>query len=57
MRGGASVTGILLAPRRAVSLSSSTVTGEILSGGSGINNSQADKKDNFHNLIFCIDRL
>jgi uncharacterized repeat protein (TIGR02543 family) len=36
MSGGASVTGILLAPQRAIALSSSTVTGEIISGGSGI---------------------
>jgi hypothetical protein len=36
MSGGASVPGILLAPQRAISLSSSTVTGEIVSGGSGI---------------------
>jgi uncharacterized repeat protein (TIGR01451 family) len=36
MSGGSSVTGILLAPQRGVALSSSTVTGEIISGGSGI---------------------
>jgi len=36
MSGGASVAGILLAPRRGVSLSNSTVTGEVISGGSGI---------------------
>ncbi|OGP93389.1 MAG: hypothetical protein A2157_17995 [Deltaproteobacteria bacterium RBG_16_47_11] len=36
MSGGASVTGILLAPQRGIALSSSTVTGEIISGGSGI---------------------
>ncbi len=36
MSGGASVVGIVLAPQRAVALSSSTVTGEIISGGSGI---------------------
>ena len=36
MSGGASVAGILLAPQRGMALSSSTVTGEIISGGSGI---------------------
>jgi hypothetical protein len=34
--GGASVTGILLAPQRVIALDSSTVTGEILSGGISI---------------------
>jgi hypothetical protein len=33
LTGGASVTGILLAPQRVVALDCSTVTGEILSGG------------------------
>lgn len=36
MSGGASVAGILLAPQRGISLSNSIVTGEIISGGSGI---------------------
>lgn len=36
MSGGASVVGILLAPQRGISVSSSTVTGQIISGGSGI---------------------
>jgi len=36
MSGGASVSGILLAPQRGIALSSSVVTGEIISGGSGI---------------------
>jgi uncharacterized repeat protein (TIGR02543 family) len=36
MSGGSSVTGVLLAPQRGIALSSSTVTGEIISGGSGI---------------------
>jgi hypothetical protein len=36
MSGGSSVTGILLAPQRGIALSSSTVTGEIISGGSQI---------------------
>jgi hypothetical protein len=36
MSGGSSVAGIVLAPQRSVALSSSTVTGEIISGGSGI---------------------
>ena len=36
MSGGASVAGILLAPRRGISLSNVIVTGEIISGGSGI---------------------
>jgi tripartite motif-containing protein 71 len=36
MSGGSSVAGILLAPQRAISLSNSTVTGEIISGGSAI---------------------
>jgi hypothetical protein len=34
--GGASVTGILLAPQRVIALDSSAVTGEILSGGISI---------------------
>lgn len=36
MSGGASVTGILLGPQRAICLSNAIVTGEIISGGSGI---------------------
>ena len=36
MSGGASVTGILLAPQRGIALSSSIITGEIISGGSQI---------------------
>jgi choice-of-anchor A domain-containing protein len=36
MSGGSSVTGIVLAPQRGIALSSSAVTGEIISGGSGI---------------------
>jgi hypothetical protein len=34
--GGSSVAGILLASERGIALSSSTVIGEIISGGSGI---------------------
>ncbi len=36
MSGGASITGILLAPQKGIALSNSSVTGEIISGGSGI---------------------
>ena len=36
MSGGASVAGILLAPQRGIAVSSSTVIGEIISGGSSI---------------------
>ena len=36
MSGGASVTGIILAPQRGIALSNAVVTGEIISGGSGI---------------------
>jgi len=36
MSGGASVAGILLAPQWGISLSNAIVTGEIISGGSGI---------------------
>jgi hypothetical protein len=36
MSGGASVAGILLVLERGIALSNSTVTGEIISGGSGI---------------------
>jgi ABC-type transporter MlaC component len=36
MSGGASVTGILLAPQRGIALSNGIVTGEVISGGSGI---------------------
>ncbi|HUL30608.1 MAG TPA: choice-of-anchor D domain-containing protein, partial [Thermodesulfobacteriota bacterium] len=36
MSGGSSVAGILLAPQRGIALSSSIVTGEIISGGSSI---------------------
>jgi hypothetical protein len=36
MSGGASVAGILLAPQRGIALSNAIVTGEIISGGSGI---------------------
>jgi hypothetical protein len=46
MSGGASVTGIILAPQRAVALSSSIVTGEVISGGSGIAFSGTTQVDN-----------
>jgi choice-of-anchor A domain-containing protein len=36
MSGGASVTGSILAPQRGIALSNAIVTGEIISGGSGI---------------------
>ena len=46
MSGGASVAGILLAPQRAISLSNATVTGEIISGGSGISVSGTTQVNN-----------
>jgi len=46
MSGGASVTGILLAPQRGVSLSNAIVTGEIISGGSGISFSGTTQVNN-----------
>jgi len=36
MSGGASVAGILLAPRRGISLNNAIVTGEVIGGGGGI---------------------
>jgi hypothetical protein len=46
MSGGSSVAGIILAPQRGISLSSSTVTGEIISGGSGVAFSGTAKVNN-----------
>jgi choice-of-anchor A domain-containing protein len=46
MSGGASVAGILLAPQRGISISNAIVTGEIISGGSGISFSGTTQVNN-----------
>ena len=46
MSGGASVTGILLAPQQRISLSNAIITGEIISGASGISFSGTTQVNN-----------